>query len=91
MIVEVILPKLGMYDGEAKLVEWLVADGAPVAAGDPLFLVETEKIESEVEADDPGLVVHEREAGFAGPIGTRIGFVVTTTSEYEELRGRLDR
>jgi len=91
MIVDVILPKLGMYEGDATLVEWLVADGAEVAVGDPLFLVETDKIETEVEADDPGLVVHEQAAGFAGPIGTRIGYVASTPDEYRELRERLRR
>lgn len=89
MIVDVILPKLGMYEGDATLVEWLVADGAEVAAGDPLFLVETDKIENEIEADDPGVVVHEQAAGFVGPIGTRIGCIVSTPAEYDELRGRL--
>lgn len=91
MIVDVILPKLGMYQGDARLVDWLVADGAQVVPGDPLFVVETDKIESEIEADDAGVVVHERCAGFTGPIGTRIGYVVSTPSEYDELRVRLGR
>lgn len=91
MITDVILPKLGMYEGDATLVEWLVDDGAEVAAGDPLFLVETEKIESEIEADDPGRVVHEQGAGFVGPIGTRIGYLASTPTEYDELRERLGR
>ena len=85
--IEVILPKLGMYEGDATLVAWLAEDGAAVDVGDPLFLVETEKIESEIEADDPGVLLQEREAGFVGPIGSRIGRLVATRDDYERLRG----
>jgi pyruvate dehydrogenase E2 component (dihydrolipoyllysine-residue acetyltransferase) len=88
MIVDIVLPKLGMYEGDATLVEWLVADGAVVAAGDPLLVVETEKLESEIEADDPGIVVHVESAGFQAPIGTLVGYVVSSTDERDQVRSQ---
>jgi pyruvate/2-oxoglutarate dehydrogenase complex dihydrolipoamide acyltransferase (E2) component len=84
--IEIILPKLGMYEGDATLVDWLVADGAEVQVGDPLFVVETEKIETEVEADDPGFLVREQEPGFVAAVGTRVGCLVATRDDYDRLR-----
>ena len=85
LMVEIVLPKLGMYEGDATLIEWLVDDGGAVAAGDPLFLVETDKIESEIEADDDGLLVQLQPPGFRAPIGTVIGYVVSTPEERDRL------
>ena len=36
------IPKLGVSMSEGTLVEWLVADGATVAAGDPLYRIHGE-------------------------------------------------
>jgi pyruvate dehydrogenase E2 component (dihydrolipoamide acetyltransferase) len=91
VIVEVIMPKLGMYDGEVSLIDWLVADGADVDIGDPLFLMETDKVETEIEAEDPGILFCEATAGLTAPVGTRIGWLASTREEYDELRtGRPD-
>ena len=35
---------------EGELSEWLVADGATVTEGDPLFALESEKSTNEIEA-----------------------------------------
>src|SRR5262249_44835447 len=48
------IPKLGMSMDEAKLVEWLVEDGAQVAEGAPLYEIETDKATQEVEAPASG-------------------------------------
>ena len=42
--------ELGATGGDVKIIEWLVAEGAPVKAGQALFVVETDKATSEVEA-----------------------------------------
>jgi pyruvate dehydrogenase E2 component (dihydrolipoamide acetyltransferase) len=89
VIVEVIMPKTGMYEDDVSLVEWLVDDGAEVAVGDPLFVMETEKVEVEIEADDPGFLVRAAAPGLTAPIGTRIGWLASTRAEYEELRAQL--
>jgi pyruvate dehydrogenase E2 component (dihydrolipoamide acetyltransferase) len=89
MIVDVIMPKLGIYEDDVELVEWLVDDGTRVAVGDPLFVMETEKVSTEIEADDDGILVREAEPGFKAPVGSRIGYLVSTEGERDELRARL--
>ena len=84
---EVILPKTGIYEGDVTLIEWLVDEGGDVLAGDPLFLMESEKIEMEIEADVDGRLHREAEPGLEAPIGTRIGAIAESPQEYEELRG----
>ena len=84
---EVILPKTGIYEGDVTLVEWLVPEGGEVFAGDPLFLMESEKIEMEIEADVDGRLHREAEPGLEAPIGTRIGVIAETPEECAALLG----
>lgn len=58
MATEVRLVKAGMTMTEGAVAEWYVADGARVQAGQPLYRMETEKIELEVEAEASGVVHH---------------------------------
>ena len=51
------LPRLGDTVDEVLILEWIVEVGQIVAKGDPLLLVETDKIEVEVEARVGGRVV----------------------------------
>jgi pyruvate dehydrogenase E2 component (dihydrolipoamide acetyltransferase) len=46
----IVMPRLGATGDDVRIVEWLVAEGAPVKAGQALFVVETDKATSEVEA-----------------------------------------
>lgn len=48
------LPKLGLTMTEGTLVEWLVRPGQRVTAGELLYVLETEKITNEIEADRAG-------------------------------------
>jgi len=73
---EVIMPKTGMYEGSVTLIEWLVSDGGEVVAGDPLFVMESDKVEMEIEAEFSGRVHQEAEPGLEAPVGTRIGAIV---------------
>ncbi|MBW6401299.1 2-oxo acid dehydrogenase subunit E2 [Roseomonas sp. HJA6] len=54
---EIVMPKLGLTMTEGLLAEWRVAPGARVAAGDILFVVETEKIATDVEASGEGEIL----------------------------------
>ncbi|NBB51177.1 dihydrolipoamide acyltransferase [Rhizobium sp. CRIBSB] len=54
MATDVLLPKLGFSMNEGKLVEWLVPDGGTVAAGQPLFSLESDKSINEVESPASG-------------------------------------
>ena len=71
------MPKLGMYEDDVTLVEWLADDGAHVKVGDPLFVMETEKVADRDRADDAGILWRSRSPDQA-PIGSRIGYLVST-------------
>lgn len=73
MIITVNIPKLSIATDEATPIEWLVSNGQRVAEGEPLFVVETEKVESEIPAPGSGIVQWEAELNQAYPVGTRIG------------------
>tara|TARA_R110002051_G_scaffold317518_1_gene398786 strand:- start:5844 stop:6071 length:228 start_codon:yes stop_codon:yes gene_type:complete len=61
---DVVLGKefLGDED-EADLVEWLVADGATVAQGDPLAQVETSKLVNDFVSPAGGVITLKAEVG----------------------------
>lgn len=50
----VLMPKIGFAMDEGRLSEWLVADGAPVRQGEPLYTLESEKATQEIEAPASG-------------------------------------
>jgi pyruvate/2-oxoglutarate dehydrogenase complex dihydrolipoamide acyltransferase (E2) component len=70
---DVVMPKWGMSMQEGHLSEWLVAVGDPVAEGQVLANVETEKVEAEIEAPQAGVVAELLvEAGTDVEVGTVI-------------------
>lgn len=52
----IVMPKLGLTMTEGLLASWRVAPGDAVATGDVLFVVETEKIATEIEAQQAGRI-----------------------------------
>ncbi|MGM9486912.1 lipoyl domain-containing protein [Ideonella sp. YS5] len=72
---DILLPKLGFSVNEANLVEWMVADGASVAKGDPLYALESEKSVQEIEAPVAGVLKILRSAGEVYEVGTVIGTI----------------
>ena len=82
---EVFVPKTGIYMDDCHLIEWLVDEGAPVRAGEALFLMETNKVEMEIEAGADGIVHHGAPAEEDYPIGTVIGWIAENDSEYQSL------
>lgn len=85
-MLEVIMPKQGMYEGEVTLIKWLTAEGADVLVGDILFTMENEKVEIDIEAEDSGILLQSQNDGFVAPIGTVIGYLVTTREEYNQIK-----
>lgn len=55
-MIEIKIPQLGVSMEEGTLSSWYVEDGAQVQAGQVLYLLETDKVESEVEAPVAGTV-----------------------------------
>lgn len=82
---EVILPKTGIYEDDVVLIEWIAEEGSQVGAGDPIFVMASEKVEMEIESHADGWIHLEAEPGFEGPIGTRIGIISDTETAYREL------
>lgn len=54
MATEFLMPKLGLTMEEGTVLEWLVDDGAMVEPGTPVLRIETDKVESDVEAVGSG-------------------------------------
>jgi pyruvate/2-oxoglutarate dehydrogenase complex dihydrolipoamide acyltransferase (E2) component len=50
------IPKLGFTMTEGTIEEWLVADGDRVDAGQVIYRVSTDKVETDVEAPASGIV-----------------------------------
>jgi pyruvate/2-oxoglutarate dehydrogenase complex dihydrolipoamide acyltransferase (E2) component len=54
MTTQVLLPKIGFSMNEAQLAEWMVADGATVTEGQPLYAIESDKSVQEIESPASG-------------------------------------
>jgi pyruvate/2-oxoglutarate dehydrogenase complex dihydrolipoamide acyltransferase (E2) component len=52
--VKIVCPHVGEAISEVTLVRWLKSPGQAVEAGEPLFVVNTDKAELEVEAAESG-------------------------------------
>lgn len=76
MATEVLLVKAGMTMTEGSVAEWYVPDGGTVDKGQPLYRMETEKIELEVEADASGMVRHVVPAGTTLEPGGLIAYIL---------------
>ena len=75
MATEILLPKIGFSMNEGELKEWLVADGATVKEGQPLFLLEADKSANEVEAPATGTLRVIVPAGEIREVGTVLGVI----------------
>jgi pyruvate/2-oxoglutarate dehydrogenase complex dihydrolipoamide acyltransferase (E2) component len=54
---EIRLPALGQTSDEMEVVSWHKAVGDPVAIGEPLLLVETDKAQVDVESAEAGVLL----------------------------------
>lgn len=75
--VPILVPRLGMSVQEVTLIEWLVADGSAVNEGDPVCLVETDKVESEIEAPATGTIRCTGEPQVIFAVGAQMGEIIT--------------
>jgi pyruvate/2-oxoglutarate dehydrogenase complex dihydrolipoamide acyltransferase (E2) component len=70
---EVLLPKIGFAMNEGVLARWLVADGAKIRAGEPLYELESDKSVQEVEAPASGKLRIIAAIGETYQVGTVLG------------------
>ncbi|TDC57432.1 biotin-requiring enzyme family protein [Actinomadura sp. KC345] len=80
MSVPVRMPKLGMAAHEGVFVEWLVEDGRRVDEEQPIYIVATDKVETEIPAPATGVLRH----GDAVPDGTYPVGTLLATIETDE-------
>ena len=67
------IPKLGFSMTEGTLVEWLVADGEAVSAGQIIYRLETDKVENDIESPADGTIHISGVEGEVYEVGTQIG------------------
>jgi len=51
------MPSLGHTMEKGKIIEWLKHEGDPIAKGEPLVVIETDKVITEVESPADGVVL----------------------------------
>ena len=56
MAIEIVVPRLGWSMDEGSFGEWLKEDGLQVNVGDMLFVLESDKVDQEVESFDAGIL-----------------------------------
>jgi pyruvate/2-oxoglutarate dehydrogenase complex dihydrolipoamide acyltransferase (E2) component len=69
------IPQAGVAVTEGTIAEWFVADGGTIGAGEPLYRMETEKVEMDVDAPASGVVHILEPAGETFPVGHDIGYI----------------
>lgn len=77
MATEFLMPKLGLTMEEGTIVEWLVEDGATISAGMAVLRVETDKVETDVEAIADGTLHRVAKVGDTRSCGDVIAFVLS--------------
>jgi pyruvate/2-oxoglutarate dehydrogenase complex dihydrolipoamide acyltransferase (E2) component len=75
MSLEISIPQLGITMEEGTISEWLVAHGDTVTAGQPIYMIETDKVESEIESPVAGVITLIGEPGATYPVGTVIAAI----------------
>ncbi|MEE2768638.1 MAG: 2-oxo acid dehydrogenase subunit E2 [Actinomycetota bacterium] len=77
MAIEFQMPKLGLTMEAGTILEWLVANETEVTEGMPVLLIETDKVETEVESSGSGRLHQTGVVGESYPCGTPIGWFLT--------------
>ncbi len=89
MITEVAMPVLGLTMEHGTIVAWLKEVGDRVEAGEPLFMVETDKATSDAPSPVGGLLAAVLcEEGDTVAVGAVVALVAETAEEAEQARAR---
>ncbi len=83
------MPALSSTMTEGKIVEWLKKPGDPVARGESVLVVESDKADMDVESFNEGfLAAVLMPAGGTAPVGETIGLIVETEAEIAEVAAK---
>lgn len=81
MATEFLMPKLGLTMEEGTILAWLVPDGAEVRPGMPVMSIETDKVESDVEASGAGRLQQLGVPGDSFSCGAVVGMLLAPGEE----------
>ncbi|GMQ94155.1 MAG: dihydrolipoamide acetyltransferase family protein [Acidimicrobiia bacterium] len=84
MVTEFYVPKMSDHMEEGTFVEWLVDEGDAVDKGQPILVIDTDKVVAEVEAPASGFLTGIRPGlvdGASISIGVTVAFIVDDLSE----------
>ena len=76
MATDFLMPKLGLTMEEGTILEWLVPSGQKVTPGMAVLRIETDKVESDVEAAGEGILHHVAEVGSTHACGVVIALLL---------------
>src|SRR5207244_2034300 len=84
MATAVTMPRLGLTMVEGTVVEWKATVGDVVDKGQPILVIESEKVEVEIEAFVAGaLVATYVEPGNTVPIGSLLGAIADPAERFD--------
>jgi pyruvate dehydrogenase E2 component (dihydrolipoamide acetyltransferase) len=84
MLHDVVMPQLGMTMTEGSVLHWLKKSGDPIEKSEPLFEVQTDKVDMEVESPAAGFVSEILlEPEKMVPVGTVIARIADTAGEAQ--------
>jgi pyruvate dehydrogenase E2 component (dihydrolipoamide acetyltransferase) len=73
---EIIMPRMGETVDEGTVNEWYKEVGDPVAEGEPLLEIGTDKVDTEIPAPATGLLAEIRvQQGQTVPVATVLGVI----------------
>jgi pyruvate dehydrogenase E2 component (dihydrolipoamide acetyltransferase) len=76
MATRIDMPQLGLTMEKGTILQWLKAEGEPVERGQPVVLIQTEKVEYEVEAPGAGTLLRVvAKEGAELPVGGLMGIL----------------
>jgi pyruvate dehydrogenase E2 component (dihydrolipoamide acetyltransferase) len=90
MAEKVMMPKLEMAQQTGILIEWLKEEGEPVEKGEPLFVIETDKVTVEIESPASGVLSGIRaHPGDEVPTLTIIAFLLEPGEELAKVEAEV--
>ena len=87
MATEFQMPKLGLTMESGTIIRWLVPDRSEVSLGQPVLLIETDKVESEIVASGDGILAQTATIGETYDCGAPIGWLLAAGEEPPTGRG----
>ena len=84
MATEVKLPRLAQGMDSGVVVRWLKREGEPVAEGEPLYELDTDKVTQEVESPSPGVLLKIVVPAGEARVGTTIAYIGKEGEEVPE-------